>query len=327
MTLSQIYFKRILLFSRFYLTLSTYQLVMSARKIAIAVAIVHVLACLQIVRCEGYTYTSSSTYTSISGSGSVSASASATASVSTGGSGPREICFLKDLFVDSQGNPQIVSEDELLQALKQRLEGRNDALELVSDLCEEYMRNTVEPGAATVLHFAAVQWMPEVTKYLLFTIGMDPNAKNADNEPVLFMVFGPLLTTVSGNYQDVTFEMIDILLQACADPSIGFSYGGVDSYTVIHIAAFDGKTDILQKFAAKGTNFQVVDSRGYNPIHSAARCDFRRSFDPWAKATIIFLIEQGVDVFALTNAGESALDLVDQTTCPETYEYLKSLGL
>eukprot|EP01025_Chloroclados_australasicus_P035768 TRINITY_DN363_c2_g1_i2.p1 TRINITY_DN363_c2_g1~~TRINITY_DN363_c2_g1_i2.p1 ORF type:complete len:442 (-),score=37.02 TRINITY_DN363_c2_g1_i2:51-1205(-) len=241
--------------------------------------------------------------------------------------GPRETCFLKDLFVNSKGDVKIVNEVQLLRALKQRLEGRSDALELVSDLCEVYMRNTVAQGPRTILDFAVVQWMPEVAKYLIFTVGMDPNYLSEEGEPILYMVFRPLFTTTSGNYEDVTFEMIDVLLQAGVDPSIGFTFADVDDYTVIHMAAFDGKTEIVEKFVESGANLQVVDSRGYTPIHSAARCDFHRSYDLRAKATIQLLIEQGVDVFALTNNGKSALDLVPQETCPETYQYLKSLGL
>jgi ankyrin repeat protein len=73
-----------------------------------------------------------------------------------------------------------------------------------------------------------------------------------------------------------------------------------------------------------GANVNARDSRGFTPLHSAARCDFRLSYDDctsagrngfderWkqgAKPVITYLLEHGADVAARTNTGQSVLDI------------------
>jgi hypothetical protein len=133
----------------------------------------------------------------------------------------------------------------------------------------------------------------------------------------------------------VTAE-VEKLLASGADPNVSFEYGGEPRYTALHWAAHDGNMVLVPLLVRAGANVNAVDSRGFTPLHSAAKCDFRQSCDdctdtaapkfPWkqgARPVIQYLIEHGADIKARTKAGQSLLDLVPPENCPKTFRFVK----
>jgi len=122
---------------------------------------------------------------------------------------------------------------------------------------------------------------------------------------------------------------ITALLQAGSDPSAGFEYitygehQDVDDYTALHFAAAGGWHDLVEEMLGyvddPATSTNVQDSRGYTPLHSAARCDFRLSCDDSppcvgenisAKKTMEVLIKFGADKTVEDVDGDTPLDIM-----------------
>jgi ankyrin repeat protein len=135
------------------------------------------------------------------------------------------------------------------------------------------------------------------------------------------------------------YDIIKFLLSKGANPNVPFpDYAGLTRYTVLHYAAFDGNMALVPLMVAAKANIRAKDERGFTPLHSAARCDFRLSCDDctskskspqalWkqgALPTIRYLLSKGANILVKTKAGETVLDIVkaSKLNCPKTYKYV-----
>ena len=119
-------------------------------------------------------------------------------------------------------------------------------------------------------------------------------------------------------------QIVEYLLSHGADPNLPFRYGPEPRYTLLHRAAYNGNMVLVPLLVSAGANVNAKDSRGFAPLHSAARCDYRLSCDDcsdpaqddfgtrWkqgAKPVIQYLVAHGADVTAKTQGGQSVLDI------------------
>jgi hypothetical protein len=113
-------------------------------------------------------------------------------------------------------------------------------------------------------------------------------------------------------------------------------YAGITGYTPLHWAAFDGNMVLVPLFVKYGANVNARDQRGFTPLHSAARCDFRLSCDDctpkplpktklddsrlWklgARPVMKYLVSKGGNILAKTNEKASVLNIIS-TPCGGT---------
>lgn len=217
----------------------------------------------------------------------------------------------------------------------------------------------------SVLHVAAYKRQAAVVRYLVSDLKADINMKNADKKTPLHRAFESFTVFWHPCEEDFV-STVKTILSLGGDPTIPFSYGGEPEYTVLHFEAFDGnRHGLLPALIEAGANVSAVDSRGYTPVHAAARCDFRLSCDDCgcfedkpcgggnvtcpdnltgggvhffgAAPTLKYLIARGADPLVVGKDGVRAIDRVPVPenpgdpqawvtgTCKTTYEYLKSL--
>lgn len=75
---------------------------------------------------------------------------------------------------------------------------------------------------------------------------------------------------------------------------------------------------------AAGADPNATDSRGYQPAHSAAECDFRLSYDPWARDVVEWLrFSQRVDLAARTATNMTVLDIARGMIPNDPCEFIK----
>ena len=167
-------------------------------------------------------------------------------------------------------------------------------------------------------------------KFLVEKEGCSPNAKNLQGETPLHVAFQSLGKVFDHPENKPMAEVVKYLLSKGADPNIPFpEYGGIKGYTLLHFAAYDGNMVLVPMLVEAGAAVNAKDERGFTPLHSAARCDFRLSCDDcspyaWkagAKPVIQYLLNHGADIRIHSKDGESVLDIVptpcsyDATLC------------
>lgn len=194
---------------------------------------------------------------------------------------------------------------------------------------------------ADALHVAAENHDVLQIKRLLESGRFDANAKNAAGFTPLQLAFLSLGRVFGHPASPQMAEVVEYLLAKGANPNLPFMYGGEPAYTVLHFAAYDGNMVLVPMLTRAGANPNARDSRGFSPLHSAARCDFRLSCDDcshltgsdfsmrWkqgAKPVIAYLVEHGADIRAQTLAGQSVLEIF-KTPCASDPEACESGAL
>jgi hypothetical protein len=106
------------------------------------------------------------------------------------------------------------------------------------------------------------------------------------------------------------YDIARYLLRHGADPRLPTRYGGVRGYTLLHHVAYDGKMGFVRMLVEAGADVNARDARGYTPLHAAARCDFRLSYDLWAAETIQYLVDHGADITVRGDDGVTVLGRV-----------------
>lgn len=177
---------------------------------------------------------------------------------------------------------------------------------------------------ADALHVAAENHDLAQLKRLLESGTWDVNKRNAAGLTPLQAAFVSLGRVLGHSANPPMAEVVAYLLGKGADPNLPFSQSGEPAYTVLHFAAFDGNMVLVPMLVNAHANLNARDSRGFTPLHSAARCDFRLSCDDcsrpgsndfsvrWtqgAKPIIEYLLDHGADLRARTVAGQSVLGI------------------
>ena len=200
-----------------------------------------------------------------------------------------------------------------------------------------------EPRAAAsdALHAAAANHDLIQLKRLLETGALDVNARNASGFTPLQMAFISLGRVLGHPANPEMADVVAYLLGKGADPNLPFAYNAEPAYTVLHFAAFDGNMVLVPMLVNAHANPNAKDSRGFTPLHSAARCDFRLSCDDcsrpsggdysvrWkqgAKPVIEYLLAHGADLHAKTVTGQSVLEIFS-TPCAAAPEACQPAAL
>ncbi len=117
----------------------------------------------------------------------------------------------------------------------------------------------------------------------------------------------PIETAVLNSTDEVALML---LKNGFATPDTKSPLGGP-----LHIAAKDGRIDLLEPMIAAGYRVEVKDSRGNTPLHLASetgKVDFARA-----------LVERGADPLTWNNSGETAVSLAEKGGFKELYSYFK----
>lgn len=196
-------------------------------------------------------------------------------------------------------------------------------------------------AVSDALHLAAANHDLAQVKRLLESGALDVNGRNADGFTPLHVAFLSLGRVFGHPANPQMAEVAAYLLGKGADPNLSFSYNGEPAYTLLHFAAFDGNMVLAAMLVDAHANPNAKDSRGFTPLHSAARCDFRLSCDDcsrpgggdfsvrWkqgAKTVIEYLLAHGADLRAKTVAGQSVLDIFN-TPCASDPEACQPAAL
>lgn len=121
----------------------------------------------------------------------------------------------------------------------------------------------------------------------------------------------------------VSLAEVRNLLREGADANAYFvqdeGFGDRLEYSALHIAARNGRADVLELLISHGAEVDVPDEGGYTPLHTAA----------WrgTVATMQALVEAGADVNIRSGYGNTVLHNAMQSTPMKTVEYALQLGL
>ena len=143
----------------------------------------------------------------------------------------------------------------------------------------------------------------DVAKYLA-QAGADANAKNK-------LGYTPL-------YRAVKSEMVDLVkyLQIQKVPDINAK--DIDGATLLQLAAFGGRLDIVKYFTEKGADVLIKDNLGRAPLHGAA---YRGGLD-----VVEYLVEKGADLHVKDNEDITPLHIAAFNGKMEVVEYLVKKG-
>jgi ankyrin repeat protein len=88
-------------------------------------------------------------------------------------------------------------------------------------------------------------------------------------------------------------------------------------WTALHVASHAGDHGVCEWLLQRGASFDLVDQKGYAPVHFAAAKGQLR--------IVRLLVEAGADATRVTADGKTALQLADAGEHDEAMEYLKEV--
>ena len=96
-------------------------------------------------------------------------------------------------------------------------------------------------------------------------------------------------------WTEEVYAVIGYLLDHGADPSVPFPMYqlSAERTTPLHVAAHDGRSELVLRMVEAGANTSVLNADGMTPLSSAALCDFRLSDDLDAAVTMLYLLSSG----------------------------------
>lgn len=149
-----------------------------------------------------------------------------------------------------------------------------------------------DPGAGwTPLHFAARRGdVAEVRR--LIASGMNPNARNASENPPLFYA--------------VDRDTAEVLIEGGALVNAK----GLDDFTALHRAADEGRVAVVSLLLAKGADVNAHRKQGGTALHEAVRLeleDTEYSAEHYQIAQL--LLARGADPFAKNEYGETVVQV------------------
>ncbi len=149
-----------------------------------------------------------------------------------------------------------------------------------------------DPDAGwTPLHFAARQGDVAEVKRLIAS-GMNPNAKNASENPPLFYA--------------VDLDTAEVLIEGGALVNAK----GLDDFTALHCAADEGRVAVVSLLLAKGADVNARRKQGGTALHEAVRLeleDTEYSAEHYQIAQL--LLARGADPFAKNEYGETVFQV------------------
>ncbi len=169
--------------------------------------------------------------------------------------------------------------------------------------------NHQDKWGQTMLYKAVVANMEKLIKVLLEDHNADPNISTKNQVT-------PLYASLGYHMQAIDVRIIDLLLQHNADVSKAME----DGDSPMHMVAYKGYKELVEKFKAKGANVNQQNQKGETPIISAVINPSKTEIAK-QKNVIAELITQGGDTSIKDNNGHDALFYVQQHIDNQELEY------
>lgn len=191
-------------------------------------------------------------------------------------------------------------------------QGANDVLDLLlADKRCDVNFPVVEN--MTALHIAAGGINVETVARLVLA-GADVNAKDIHGNSPPFIASEQMM--ISQHHHATSLRiMVD---SGRCDPTAT----NADGATLLHIAAYKGRADIVEHLINKGWDKHALDGHGHTALHHSVAAWNLRGDPVVAK----FLVSVGVNPTVKNADGETAADVARQNEHPKAVEYLESLA-
>lgn len=191
-------------------------------------------------------------------------------------------------------------------------QGANDIIDLfVADpRCDINMR-VIEN--MTALHIAAGGINVETVARLVLA-GADVNAKDMHGNTAAMIAAEQMMIS---QHHHATHVRI-MINSGRMDPTAT----NADGYTLVHLAAYKGRADIVEFLVDNGWDAHAVDHHGHNAVHHSVAAWNLRGDPDVAK----YLVSIGVDPFLKNNDGETPAVVAKQNEHPKAVEYLENLA-